>query len=85
MQMVVKGIRAFTWSVKSRLLCPKGSHLGFQCAEVALQNDWIVEIWSWKKCLSQRYLDLQSRYPDFLKIFSLDDFALELVVPSAGS
>ena len=50
--------------------------------QVALLNDWIVEVWSWKRSLSRRFAELQTRYPDFLKLFYLDDHALELIVPS---
>ena len=53
-----------------------------QCVELALQNDWFVELWSWRRNLSAAVEELRVRYRDTLSVRVLDEVAFELIVPS---
>lgn len=45
---------------------------------IALDNNWTVDIWSWKATLSRKFLDLQRRYPSKLRINYLDPFRSQI-------
>ena len=53
-----------------------------QCVELALQNDWFVEVHGWEGSMSQLYYDIAVRYPDTMRVCLLDDHAKDLIVPS---
>jgi hypothetical protein len=39
---------------------------------IALDYGWTVEIWSWKSSLSNKFVDIQRKYPSKMKINYLD-------------
>lgn len=41
---------------------------------LALENDWNVELWSWKACLSRKFLAIQQEYPSNMKIKYFDQY-----------
>jgi len=43
-----------------------------QLAELALQRGWNVIVWSWNRCLSDKFRKLRTEYPDLLELRLLD-------------
>jgi len=41
---------------------------------IAIDYGWTVEIWSWKLSLSNKFVDLQRKYPSKMKINYLDTY-----------
>lgn len=50
-----------------------GSHFP-QLADLALRQGWNVIIWSWNRCLSDKFRKLRMEYPDLLELRLLDQF-----------
>ena len=38
----------------------------------ALQNGWMVELWSWQASCSGKFIDLQRKYPSQMKVHYFD-------------
>lgn len=43
-----------------------------QLAELALQRGWNVIVWSWNRCLSDKFRKLRTEFPDLLELRLLD-------------
>ena len=45
-----------------------------QLAELALRHDWHVIVWSWNRCLSDKFRKLRLEFPDLLELRLLDKY-----------
>ena len=50
----------------------------FTIEDKILKRDFKVEIYAWSESLSKDYQRLQKKYPEQVKLFAIDDFALEV-------
>jgi hypothetical protein len=48
-------------------------------ADAAARHGWTVIIWSWSFSLSQKFKDLQTKYPNLVHINTLDEFRDKIV------